>query len=205
MTVDIVGLEAPASTAPAAPTLLERIAGGSWGCLSAGHEAGHARDDLRIDIQRLAFEELGERAVGNASTNVHGLELFVGERPDATSRFNWGQRCKERVDRVCTLDAGRLWRRWGLAAPSSSTAASTCATESTITTAESTTITTESAAITAAESATTATESATITAEPAATPATKSAAGARPRRAAPAPLATRATRLPLADAAALLR
>src|SRR5262245_62370286 len=190
-----VGTLEASSTAAAAPALLERVARRSWSCLSAGHETGHARDDLRIDIQRLVVQELGERAVGNTKTHVYWLELFVGERPDTTSRFNRGQRCEKCVNRVRTLGAARRGRRRSAAASSSAAAttatkSSTCATESAITA-------TESATATAESPATIATESAASARPRRAAIAAESAASARPRRAACPPLAARASRLPV--------
>ena len=115
---------------------------------------------MRIGTQRPAVEELSERAVGDAETNIHGLELFVSERPDATSRFNRGQRCKERVNGVRTLRAARRGRRRSALA-SSSAAASTAAAESataattTKSTATTTTTSTSVAAATAPATLTT--------------------------------------------------
>jgi hypothetical protein len=159
MTVAIVPLEPPApAAAPAAASarLLERIAGRGWRCLGTSRETGHARDHLRIGVQRLAVQQFGERAVGNAKPDIHRLELFVGERPDATAGFHRGQRRKERVNRVRTLRATRRGRRRGCFA-SSSAAASTAATAATTTksTATTTTTTTRFAAATAPAALTT--------------------------------------------------
>jgi len=101
---------------------------------------------LRIGTQRPAVEELSERAVGDAETNIHGLELFVSERPDATSRFNWGQRCEERVDRARVLRraAAGLGRR-RRSVLSSSPASTAGARESAATATESTATATKSA------------------------------------------------------------
>jgi hypothetical protein len=104
---------------------------------------------LRVDTQRLAVQEFSERAVGDAKTDIQGLELFVGEGPDATSRFNRGQWCKERVNRVRTLRGARPGRR-RRALACSAAAASTFASESatTTTTRSTTTTATKSAAAT---------------------------------------------------------
>ena len=99
---------------------------------------------MRIGTQRPAVEELSERAVGDAETNIHGLELFVSERPDATSRFNWGQRCKERIDRARALRRASLGRRRG-SILSSSPASTAGARESAATATESTATATKSA------------------------------------------------------------
>ena len=92
-------------------------------------ETGHARDQLRIDTQRLPVQELGERAVGNTKPDIHGLELFVGERPDATSRFDGvtGAKSASIVSAPCA--AARLERCRGRP-PSSSPAPTAGATES---------------------------------------------------------------------------
>jgi hypothetical protein len=147
---------------------------------------------LRIGTQRPAVEELSERAVGDAETNIHGLELFVSERPDATSRFNWGQRCEERVDRARVLRRAGLGRCRGSIL--SSSPASTAG---------------ESAA-TAAESAATATKSATTpkpstTATKFAATAAKFATAAAAKFTAAAAAAAHLTGLLFACAATLVR
>jgi hypothetical protein len=139
---------------------------------------------LRIDTQRLAVKKLGERAVGDAETNVHGLELFVGEGPDAAPRFNRRQGCKERVDRVRALRAARLDRGRSATAPSS--AAPTAATES-------------AATATAAKSTTATAEPSTTAAKFAAAPASTTAA----KFAVAGPTASRAVGLAVAGAGTL--
>ena len=99
---------------------------------------------MRVGTQRPAVEELSERAVGDAETNIHGLELFVSEGPDATSRFNWGQWCEERVDRARVLRRAALGRcRDSIL--SSSPASTAGARESAATATESTATATKSA------------------------------------------------------------
>ena len=173
------------STTPS-PALLKWIAGSRRsGC--ARLETGHAGDYLRIGTQRLAaVEELCERAVRNTNTDIHRLQLFVDERPDATARFDRGQRCKERVDRVSGLRRA-LGRRRG-PVPYSSPAPTAS----------------ESAAAT--EPAATATKSApTAATKSATTAATKFAAAAATEFAAAAAGAACLARLPVTAAATLLR
>jgi len=147
---------------------------------------------LRVGTQRPAVEELSERAVGDAETNIHGLELFVSERPDATSRFNWGQRCEERVDRA------RVLRRAGLGRCRGSILSSSPAS------------TAGEPAATAAESAATATKSATTpkpstTATKFAATAAKFATAAAAKFTAAAAAAAHLTGLAFACAATLVR
>jgi len=149
---------------------------------------------LRIGTQRPAVEELSERAVGDAETNIHGLELFVSERPDATSRFNWGQRCEERVDRARVLRRAGLGRCRG-SILSSSPASTAGARESAATATESTATATKS--VTTPKPSTTATKFAATAAKFATAAAAKFTAAA----AAPAHV----TGLSLACAATLVR
>src|SRR5690242_15504697 len=122
MTVSFIDLVLPAAPASAAAARTrsalrshQRIAvvltRGPLRALQAGDDVGH---DFGVRLEFRGLENFRVRAVRNAKAQHDGLQLLVDVEPRALTRFDGGQRPKQRVDgrrlRVSDLRApvGRL-------------------------------------------------------------------------------------------------